>query len=518
MRSILDLAALNVLKNNLSVTIDKFSDHLIEGFLKLMSKVNLNNITAGYGSVDLLNENFDAIAEAFDNTLSRNGAVPNTWLATQDANHQRLINLADPIDGKDAANKDYVVNSVVDATPISFSKAAYYVDRFTGDGTDTTFSLTVAPGLGTNSQVYINGAYQNKNTYSVSGTTITFTEAPPLDSSIECVVVTPVAPEVNAAANITIADAGGYYTSGNVEGALQEVMVRASQQISVKDFGAVGDGVTDDTDAFTNARNAGNGKYYIPEGTYLVDASPDVWLDEFTADNGAALKISGTTYDISNAICSAWKLNVDSPEKMSLIHAVTGDTLTAWQDGSAGTATYFYRTVSIGTDSHFLQVYPATNGGSTDLLFTRSPSNADPYGNRFNLTFEESVDRLLLSYATTSSGSPSFDSAMRVYAGTSPSIDFPALQPRFSQGWRVTTRTDGNFALQAVPSTDRAHLKNTDATKTYITFKDDGSVGFFGNGGITQPAITGSRGGNVALTNLLTSLSQLGLIIDNTSA
>ena len=33
--------------------------------------------------------------------------------------------------------------------------------------------------------VYINGVYQNKNTYTVSSTTLTFSEAPPLTSLIE---------------------------------------------------------------------------------------------------------------------------------------------------------------------------------------------------------------------------------------------------------------------------------------------------------------------------------------------
>lgn len=192
MRSILDLAALNVLKNNLSVTIDKFSDHLIEGFLKLMSKVNLNNITVGYGSVDLLNENFDAIAKAFDNTLSRNGAVPNTWLATQDANHQRLINVADPIDGKDAANKDFITQIIIDRTEVAFSAASYNVDQFISDGVEVEYTLTATPGDNANVQVFVQGVYQNKNNYSVLGTVLTFTEAPPLNTTIECVVVVPL--------------------------------------------------------------------------------------------------------------------------------------------------------------------------------------------------------------------------------------------------------------------------------------------------------------------------------------
>ena len=63
--------------------------------------------------------------------------------------------------------------------------AAYQVDNFTGTGSQTVFTLSSA-SLGENfTFVYINGVYQQKNTYTVSGTTLTFSQAPPLTSSIE---------------------------------------------------------------------------------------------------------------------------------------------------------------------------------------------------------------------------------------------------------------------------------------------------------------------------------------------
>ena len=63
--------------------------------------------------------------------------------------------------------------------------AAYQVDNFTGTGSQTVFTLSAA-SLGENfTFVYINGVYQNKNTYTVSGTTLTFSQAPPLTSLIE---------------------------------------------------------------------------------------------------------------------------------------------------------------------------------------------------------------------------------------------------------------------------------------------------------------------------------------------
>jgi hypothetical protein len=61
-----------------------------------------------------------------------------------------------------------------------------YLDNFTGTGAQTTFTLTASPTDENNSQVYINGIYQQKNTYSlVSGNILTFSTAPPLTSTIE---------------------------------------------------------------------------------------------------------------------------------------------------------------------------------------------------------------------------------------------------------------------------------------------------------------------------------------------
>jgi len=63
--------------------------------------------------------------------------------------------------------------------------AAFQVDNFTGTGSQTVFTLSSA-SLGENfTFVYINGVYQQKNTYTISGTTLTFSQAPPLTSSIE---------------------------------------------------------------------------------------------------------------------------------------------------------------------------------------------------------------------------------------------------------------------------------------------------------------------------------------------
>ena len=60
-------------------------------------------------------------------------------------------------------------------------------NEFAGNGSTTAFTLG-SSAIKNNTFVYINGVYQFKSTYSVSGTTITFSTAPPLGSSIEVMV------------------------------------------------------------------------------------------------------------------------------------------------------------------------------------------------------------------------------------------------------------------------------------------------------------------------------------------
>jgi len=50
----------------------------------------------------------------------------------------------------------------------------------TGDGVETVYVLPFAPN-----QIFINGAYQNQDTYTIAGFIVTFTQAPPLNAIIE---------------------------------------------------------------------------------------------------------------------------------------------------------------------------------------------------------------------------------------------------------------------------------------------------------------------------------------------
>lgn len=136
--------------------------------------------------------------------------------------------------------------------------ASVVKNDFTGDGVETDFALSASPSTKLATSVFINGVYQEKDSYSLLGNVITFSIAPPLNSSIEVMS--------NETGVINTGNATAISYTLTAPGAItQTVQDKLEQIVSVNDFGAVGDCVpggpggttgTDDTVAFTNAINA----------------------------------------------------------------------------------------------------------------------------------------------------------------------------------------------------------------------------------------------------------------------
>jgi hypothetical protein len=135
--------------------------------------------------------------------------------------------------------------------------------NFTGNGSTTAFTLGIAPLSENNTQVYIDGVYQEKGTYSVSGTTLTFSTAPPNLSGIEVMVVEVLPSGSNSAANVTFKQAGS--------STQRTVQLKLQESVSVLDFGADPTGVTDSTTAI-QAAFAASLSVYFPVGTYVTSS------------------------------------------------------------------------------------------------------------------------------------------------------------------------------------------------------------------------------------------------------
>lgn len=97
--------------------------------IKRLDSVTANDTTA----TALINQNFQNIQAALENTLSRNGLTPNYLTAVLDMNSNRIINTADPTNDLDVVNKRYLdsfigniqqqVQEVQDAAQAALEKA-----------------------------------------------------------------------------------------------------------------------------------------------------------------------------------------------------------------------------------------------------------------------------------------------------------------------------------------------------------------------------------------------------------
>lgn len=161
----------------------------------------------------------------------------------------------------------------------------------TGDGIETTFLLPATPPNTDYADVYIDGVYQQKDTYSFVGGAIVFNDPPPApanpgDHNIEVRVIEVLPLGVTDATLVTYTPAGSG-TQTTVHAALNQlnsdvVLINTNIQmlsdrfggtVSLQEFGAAGDGVTDDTAAIQAAIDSGAPDITGNGATFKVTAS-----------------------------------------------------------------------------------------------------------------------------------------------------------------------------------------------------------------------------------------------------
>ena len=192
--------------------------------------------------------------------------------ADLDTAYQQGLFVAQEV-SEDANTNQYV--SLADAALLAnTSLSEFSSSSHTGDGTEVTFDLSFVPKTSMPQAflVIIDGVLQSPvdaYTMSINPAQLTFASAPPASSKI---VVT-----TTAAATGAVLDNLDVTTTGSTEP--RSLSDRFADTVNVKDFGAVGDGVTDDTSAIQAAldyiNSLGGGLLLLPEGTYRkADTSP----------------------------------------------------------------------------------------------------------------------------------------------------------------------------------------------------------------------------------------------------
>ena len=191
-------------------------------------------------------------------------AASNLLLPNAATRADKLLSFDTEGDVSVQAASDLLTGSILGA---NYTKASH-----TGDGTTVAFSTTEAAGSKNNIQVYIDGVYQNKDTFSISGSTLTFSEAPPLNSAIEFIVGSAVTSISGDSSAIT-------YNQGSTGSVERTVKSKLQEYVTVKDFGAVGDGVVDDTTAFQAAIDYCKTSgliLHVNAGTYKLTSTLDM--------------------------------------------------------------------------------------------------------------------------------------------------------------------------------------------------------------------------------------------------
>jgi hypothetical protein len=177
------------------------------------------------------------------------------------------------------------------ATVVAFGTANS--DVFDGDGVTTQFTLSGNPGALNNLDISIGGVTQTPGAdYGwTSGTTLTFTSAPPAGTGNVL---------VRYMQGLPIADAESAAWTQVGTGAVQRTIgTKLRESASPEDFGAVGDGVTDDTTALLNMfASATNIIEFKPGANYLVTAALSSGAN--TTINGNGATITFDVFDTSN--------------------------------------------------------------------------------------------------------------------------------------------------------------------------------------------------------------------------
>src|SRR6056300_1392601 len=151
-------------------------------------------------------------------TFTGDGSTTAFTLTSTVANENNLIVF---IEGVYQNKADYIASGTTltfDVAPVNTRKIVVHhvkssisgsnslLTSLSGDGSTTAFTLGAAPGDENNTQVFMDGVYQQKDSYSVSGTTLTFDAAPANGAAIEVMSFTQTTINIPAANTVGVTE------------------------------------------------------------------------------------------------------------------------------------------------------------------------------------------------------------------------------------------------------------------------------------------------------------------------
>jgi len=206
------------------------------------------------------------------------------------------------------------------------------VNNFSGNGSTTGFTLSSTPVSENATQVYINGVYQFKNTYAVSGTTLTFDAAPPNGSSIEALVWSTVAVNIPADSSITSAKLAGDLTlPGHLTLAASKEIRNASGDLTID---VAGDLILDADGGDIQLKDGGSTFGLLSNDNFTLkiqNHAQDTDIS-FIGNDGGSL-ITALTLDMSDAGSASFNHDVKLGDSSELVLGDSSD-IRMFHDGT----------------------------------------------------------------------------------------------------------------------------------------------------------------------------------------
>ena len=266
-------------------------------------------------------------------------------------------------DGKIFIKKDDGTQSIVTFEAGGSSNAGTIEeDSFTGNGNTTGFTLTTAPSSEENLLVFIDATFQNRDSFTISGTTITFDTAPDTGSSVRVYHVIP----------------------GTLDDGILTVAKFAASAIVTE-----AEGISSNDNDTTIPTSAAV-KDYVDTQVATVDTLPEVLANGNTT-GGTDISVSSgdniTFADSSKAIFGAGSdLEIFHDGTNSVLNNTTGN-LQIYNNADDGDIQFISDNGSGGTAEYF-----RVDGGNSNVLFSKNLKLSDSLslqigdGNDFQLS------------------------------------------------------------------------------------------------------------------------------------
>jgi hypothetical protein len=366
------------------------------------------------------------------------------------------------------------------------------LNTMTGDGSDTTLTLTSAPVNENATVVTIDGVLQHKDTYSISGTTLTFSEAPPTGTAVEC--ITWVNTTVSSA--LLLEDADGD-TKVQVEESSDEDKIRfdtgGTERMIIDSSGidvtgtATSDGLTVDGDASISSANARlrlfetdttnlNTQFQNQAGDFFIKTIPDD-----ASSSTSRFGIDHATGDIS--------FYDDTGTSQALFWDASAESLGIGTTSPTSPLTVKSSSVSSAASGISIQA-----NGNTNNIISMGEKSTD--GGRFHM-YDGGVEKI----AFYTDGTANHISAGNVGIGT----DSPSTLLHLSAANDpIITLTDTGFGASADITGSNGNLRLNSQTATIFDMADS-EVARIDSSGNLLVSHTGSVYNNINTTSTVGS-------------